>query len=124
MTFLDRAQQIKDGAITIAEWLGSGAETVSKVDAQRRADICLKCPLNLPGVGITSIVANAIRRHLEVKNKLQLRVAGEKSLKTCAACSCQNRLKIWVPIQNLGVDREELVKFDDNCWIRHEFKQG
>lgn len=120
MSLLERVQQFKEGAETIMEWLGSGASTVHCALAQRRADICIKCPMNQHESSITESMATAIKRQVEIKNKLNLRVTGEKSLHSCTACGCVTRLKIWVPLQNIIPDPEELEKFHTDCWLRHE----
>jgi hypothetical protein len=120
MNLIERARQYRDGADTIMEWLGSGAVTVDPATAQRRADICLKCPLNVQESAITEVMASAIRMQVELKNNLQLRVKGEKSLKSCSACGCVTRLKIWIPLKDIMPDPIELEKFDERCWLRNE----
>ena len=118
MNILDRARQIKDGAETIAEWIGAGGHVVSQEDAQARADVCLTCALNQKGTLISNAVAVVIKKHLKVKNKLGLTVKGAKRLKTCTACSCVLNLLIWCPqrrIQPFLTD-EELQKYPSFCW--------
>ena len=82
MNLIERAKQFKVGAETIMEWLGAGAITVHPTLAQGRADVCLKCPLNVHESSITEAMAAAIKKQVEIKNKLQLRVNGEKFLCT------------------------------------------
>ena len=115
---IERAKQFKEGTKILTEWLGQGANTVDWRTAQRRADICLKCPLNQKDSVVTSAIADAIKRQLEIKNKLQLRVVGEKSLHTCSGCGCVTRLKIWLPLQNILPTPEEMPNFDDSCWLK------
>lgn len=120
---LDRAKQFKEGAQILSEWLGSGAVTVDPATAQRRADVCLKCPLNVHESFTAETIAAAIRRQVEIKNSLKLRVNGEKSLHTCAVCGCVNRLKIWLPLERILPTPEELPKFDSACWLISESKK-
>lgn len=123
INIIDQAKKFAEGAQTIKDWLNNGADTVSKADAQKRANVCLKCPMNQPGGVVSSTVAAAIRKQVELKNNLKLRVDGEKSLLTCTGCGCVLRLKIWLPLENLGVDKDELGKFDPSCWMREEWRE-
>ncbi len=119
---IDRAKQFKNGTKILTEWLGQGANTVDHRTAQRRADVCIQCPMNGRDSLITSTVADAIKQQLEIKAKMNLRVTGEKSLHTCSACGCVNRLKIWLPLQNILPTPEEMPSFSETCWLRTESK--
>jgi hypothetical protein len=118
MNLLDRARSIPEGIQAISEWLGDGAKVVDVEEAQTRANICLKCPKNIPGFKFREAVAEAVRRHIGVKNALQLRVKGEKGLGVCDACGCVLKLIIWqegvrVRSQLTETEREKLP---DYCW--------
>jgi len=117
----DQARKIPHGIEVIAEWLGSGGHVVDKDEAQRRANICLKCPLNQTTPILTAAVAAAVKKHLEVKNGLGLRVNGEKQLQTCGACGCVIRLLCWLPFDKIlsemtDDERETIMKHAPNCW--------
>jgi len=118
MNLWDRAKQIKHGIEVISEWLGDGGQVVDQETAQKRANICLKCPLNVPTVVVVDAVARAIKKHLSVKNELALRVEGEKSLHTCQACGCVLRLLVWEPQSRVKVNMtpEETEKTPSHCW--------
>ena len=122
MNLIEQAKQYAEGIKTLTAWLGAGAVTVDPRTSQDRADVCLKCPQNVE-VKLIESIASAIKRQVELKNKLGLRVNGEKSLHTCSGCGCALRLRIHVPIQSLGLDEEELNRFDSACWMRKEFNQ-
>src|ERR1019366_6798667 len=109
MNIFERVKAYKDGMEVIRDWLGEGGITVSQVMAQKRANICIACPKNVGGWMFVDAVAAAIRRQTEIKNKLQLRVEGEKQIKTCAACGCASKLKIWIPLRNILPDEDERV---------------
>lgn len=123
MSLLEQAQQIIEGVQTLKEWLGSGAETVPWRLAQARAGVCLKCPLNKPGSVLTGAVADAVKKQIELKNALQLRVSGEKSLHHCEGCGCVLRLKIWMPADKLGMTQEQLNNYPTACWMRKELQR-
>lgn len=120
MNLIEKAKQLAEGVKTLSEWLGSGGETVGRPHAQQRANVCLKCPNNVREGAFTEAVALAIKKQLELKNHLELRVTGEKRLHTCQGCGCALRLKIHVPLKNLGLDAEELKAYPDPCWMRNE----
>lgn len=119
MNLFDHAKKFKEGAKIITEWLGQGAITVDRETAQARADVCLKCPLNVKEGSFTRAVADAIKRQLEIKSKMNLRVNGEKSLHTCTGCGCANRLKIWLPMRNILPLESEMPSFHESCWLRN-----
>lgn len=120
MNFTERIAQITNGGSILADWIGHGAVPVSKELAQKRADICLKCPLNTTDWPVLESVADAIRQQVGLKNHLMLRVRGERDLHFCAACHCVNRLKIWLPLERIKPEPDEREKFHKNCWLLNE----
>lgn len=115
MSFL---KTIKRGRVNLAEWLGDGGTVVSRGDAQARADVCLKCPENVPMNPATKAIALAIKTHLAIKNSQRLRVNGERGLHSCRICSCVLRLQVWLP-QELVVSQledEETALLPKHCW--------
>lgn len=122
---IDRVSSIDRGAEVISDWLGEGGIPVDQQLAQSRADICLKCQHNRQGPALIEAVAYAIRKHIEVKNHLNMRVDGEKSLHECGVCLCALRLKVWVPISLIKrqmLDREEqkFIEANPQCWQANE----
>lgn len=122
MSLLDRAKSMERGVEVILDWLGDGAEIVDRSVAQSRANTCLECPLNRPGSIAVKSVAAAIRKHVEVKNKLGIRVEGEKSLHECGICLCSLRLKVHVPavLIKRHMIPGERDQFPDYCWQKTE----
>jgi hypothetical protein len=122
MSLFERASAYQNGALTVLEWLGEGGTVVPRHKADARAKVCIECPHNVPGGALTKVVAEAVRRHLEVKNKLGVNVSGEKKLHQCNICLCQLRLKVHVPIEVIRrhMSREELARFPDYCWQKTE----
>lgn len=125
MNLLDRAKAIPHGLAVITKWLGSGGEVVEPEVSQERADICngknptnRRCPHNDPSFPLTEKVAIAVRQYLSVKNKLELRVDGEKSLGTCAICTCELRLQVHEPQEKVQREMtdEERTKLPPWCW--------
>jgi hypothetical protein len=122
MNIIEQAARLANGMQVIMEWLGEGAVTVSQEEAQRRADICLACPMNTHSGTVTEAVARAVKHQVEIKNQLNLRVQGEQKLGKCAACLCETKLKIWLPLERIKPTAEELPAFDQSCWLRETIK--
>lgn len=118
MNIWDEIKRIPDGTRHLADWLGSGGSVVDPATAQHRANTCLTCGLNQPGATVTKAVALAIKAQLGVKNKLKLRVDGEKRLHSCDACGCVLRLLVWEPQDRVEsqITDEERVKLPSMCW--------
>ena len=106
---------------TRAAWVGAGGHPVPKHHAQFRADICVQCPMNKEKPiyeMLAAPVALLAKRQIALKNKMNLRVDGEKSLHVCDACDCILKLKVWVPIEFIDANHE----FHPSCWIPIENK--
>lgn len=120
MTLLERAKSIAGGIGTLTAWLGDGAEVVDQAMAQKRTEICIKCPLNQAGPVLTEAVAKAIKAQIDLRNHLGLRTQGIKSLRTCKACDCFLPLKVFVPFERIAPDDEEKKRLDPSCWLLSE----
>jgi hypothetical protein len=101
---------------------------VPALRAQKRANTCINgengegCPFHVPLGIVKKTIALAIKKQVELKNRLNLRVSGEKSLQKCSGCGCVLRLKVWMPVENLGMDENELQSYPGFCWMRTEQK--
>ena len=122
MNLLNQVKHWPHGREVISDWLGSGGHVVDRELAQQRADICLTCPMNGETNTVTGAFAGGIKRLLEMKNKLGLRVHGEKALGLCDVCGCANRLRIWqpMPLVREAATTEELRDYPPHCWIKTE----
>jgi hypothetical protein len=131
----DLLKNIPHGIKSIVEWLGSGGQVVDPGESQRRADICnhgmpagLPCPCNIKefdnGIveaacaAMEEVVADVVKRHLEVKNALELRVKGEKQLGICSKCGCQLKLLVHEPPERMvkQMQQGERESLPDHCW--------
>lgn len=124
MNLFEKVTAYRDGARILHDWIGQGGTAVEKEQAQKRADVCLKCPMNDTAWEPTKIMGDVIRQQVELKNDLQMRVEGEKSLGTCSACLCALRLKVWVPLSYLTkyAKEDDINRYDSNCWVRSELQ--
>lgn len=79
----------------------------------------MKCPMRSDDTSLLKeTVASAVRAQIELKNKENLRVDGEKSLGVCSACKCVLRLKVWCPMQTIkaNTDEETFKSLHPDCW--------
>jgi len=115
------------GLVILGEWLGKGGDPVKRDLAEKRSKICEKCPLNSHGKWwekSKDAIASTIRRYIEVKNHLSIRVNNESKLFMCSACGCATMLKVHTPIKHITdhTTEEQLSKLDPGCWILSESK--
>jgi hypothetical protein len=106
-------------------WIGEGMQPAGSAQAQARANICLTCPKNVEKPlqeFLTGAVALTVRKQIELKNKLNLRVMGEKSLHVCDVCQCVLRLKVHVPtyVIRQSTKQEIIEHLPDFCWQKKE----
>lgn len=118
MNLFDQVKSIPGGIESIKDWLGSGGQVVDLKVAQHRANTCITCAKNQPISSITKAVALAIKAQLGIKNKLNLRVEGEKKLKGCDICGCVLRLQIWQPqaMVESHLTEDERMQLPGFCW--------
>lgn len=111
------------GVKVVSDWLGSGLRPVSQERAEKRASICVKCPLNQDPnwlQKLDAIAAKQVKTLMEIKNDLQLRTSLDDKLMTCAACDCFLQTKVWTPLEFIlkNTSEETKAKLDPFCWIK------
>lgn len=117
---------IVHGAKTIIDWIGAGAQPVSKALAQARADVCSgrlsgkSCVYNCEGYKPVESIARIIHDEIEKKAGLGLVVEGEANLHTCTCCWCWIRLKIWTPKDVILRNANPENEYPDWCWMKTE----
>lgn len=118
MSLFDKAKEFAVGAEEITAWLGSGGKIVPQEVAQERANICLECAKNVEVGVVKDTIASATRKILEAKNKLGLRIDGEKRLGMCSDCGCVLRLLVWQPQERVQpyLTEEDLKNAPTFCW--------
>jgi hypothetical protein len=119
---LSVAKNVAAGAKTLASWIGSGAHPVSKQQAEQRALVCSKCPLNEPGDFsnfFTRATSELLRMQVQTAQDLDLTTPHDSKLGVCKACDCPMRLKVWTPLEPIleHLLPEAKAALDKNCWI-------
>jgi len=92
------------------------AQTVSDAEAQRRARICAKCPMNRKLAGFVGRASHILGAATSVGQ-----VPPELSDRRCGVCGCSLMLLIPALPENLHKDtpkeRAEREKKAPNCWL-------
>lgn len=106
---------VKGALATFGRWLKDGCEVVTQEEAERRAQICSRCYLNVHITGCS------------VCQRMVSEVVGDKKtsvdgvLKACGACKCVLRAKVWFPIKTLDTETEKLQSiYPEHCWQRKD----
>lgn len=123
----NKAKTIWAGVRTLNGWLDSGEPAVTQAEAERRAGVCVACPLNGKG-GLerffTAPASEAIKRQFEKLGERKLATSQDDKLGICEGCYCPLKLKVFTPIHfikdNLSDDTIEELRKGKDCWILAE----
>lgn len=114
--FIERHITLADGARflhTAANFVRNGGKYVEQQEAERRAEICVRCPHNrqIPGcLGCNNLTAFAL--DLIGFRKTQ----NDVNLHSCSNCACLLKLKVHVPIE--VIDNDGVGEWPEWCWNR------
>lgn len=98
------------------EFVKGHGETVAEPEAQRRAEICRSCPLNMKAEGCAgcSTLYHLINAVLPSGRQLP-------GLDLCAACGCGLKAKVWMPFSVIeAADSGRGLVYPSNCWLSAE----
>lgn len=102
-------------------WLKAGSELVTQEEAERRAAICVGCPLNV-GMGGCAPCRVAIR---ELRTRvLDRHTTQDEKLQSCGVCGCDNRAQVHVPLAVLRTAQRPEHTYPTFCWKSPDFKNG
>jgi hypothetical protein len=108
LTFNDVAAGVK----TFSRWILGGAKYVPQAEAERRAEICSRCYLNVNVSGCSGcqeIVKDVVRNK---KTKL------DAVLRACAVCKCLLAAKVHFPIETLDTENKKVQSmYPGFCWL-------
>jgi hypothetical protein len=88
---------------------------VTQDEANRRAEICMGCPLNVTVGGCQGCFS-----FIHEVRKLLTNITTEAKPDFCGACGCDLQLKVWIPNDILNDAETELPEYAPNCWRRDE----
>ena len=110
------------GTAVVLDWLTSGGAPVAQELANRRSDICVRCPKNVDGSWYTVAPAELIKSTLEARKDLKLETPTDDELKSCDVCKCLMRLKVWCPLSHIlsRTKPDVMAEFPSHCWVKCE----
>lgn len=107
------------GTKVLASFILDGSKPVSYEEFERRARICVACPYNIrfdtPCTGVCGELLSLAQKISGGQG-----TSYDRSLKSCAVCSCWNAAQCWIPVEHLakGVteDMRKQFKSVSGCW--------
>lgn len=115
------------GVKTLNDWLDSEEPPVETEQSERRANICVQCPMNGQGdfsSWFTVPAAGAIQRQLERLNQRKISSTQDSKLNVCTACLCPLKVKVHTPMKfiktHLSPEVIAELRGGKDCWIISE----
>lgn len=100
------------GIETFSRWIAQGANFTEQAEAERRAQICTRCYLNVHVSGCASCQALV----QEVVRNRSTRF--DYALKACAVCKCMLRAKVHFPMNILDKENSGVQQmYPEHCWL-------
>lgn len=87
---------------------------VTRDEAQRRAEICERCPMNVKWKESCSTCNENISRLVSVM-RLGQSLPRDKKLLACSAFGHENRAAVWLKRERIG----SVANLPSNCWATH-----
>jgi hypothetical protein len=117
-----KLRNVAAGVGVLLDWIGPTAKAVPAELSERRAAICVSCPMNGKGGVLdffTAEAAKTIHTQLQMRTELELKTSIDEQLGICQACSCWLPLKVHVPIEFILAHTSDEVrtKLDPRCWV-------
>lgn len=106
-------EKIQSFSLSIFEWIRGGGQLVDEEESQRRAKICLGCPLNKAPHSCSCAPLWLFLKTL-IPNRRKI-----DNLHICGICGCVNGVKVLMPLDVLkaSVAGRDL-RFPSHCWMR------
>jgi len=110
------------GLAIYRELFSGKSKPVERAEAERRAVVCVECPLNKQGglkEWFVEHVAKGITELYGIMSDLNLTTSRDKELGTCTACLCPTKAKVHVDLTMIQrhMKSEVIAKLDPKCWI-------
>jgi hypothetical protein len=91
-------------------FLKEGMSFEEKEEAERRADVCAKCPLN------KSLKQCSCSTFYKVVEKMIPEHRRDRRISVCAACGCSLQAKVNMPGSVLKASSDPALAFPEWCW--------
>lgn len=110
-------QEVVSASLMLGSWFLKGTPKVAQDEAERRAQICLSCPMNQNFDGCSTCAERDLREAI-VGFMGDSKTPYDSALHSCFACGCTLKAAIWFPIEILQKQMTEEVKtlLPAHCW--------
>jgi len=109
----------REGMQIFTTWAGQNRPLVGPEEANRRAALCVTCPLNVNIAGCAAChkIASYITGAVAKQNG-----AYDDQLKACAICHCALRAMTWFPLDLLETNetQDKQESRPDFCWLKKD----
>jgi hypothetical protein len=106
---------VAEGLKTFARWVAGGCEYAPQAEAERRAQVCSRCYLNVNVEGCSA----CYKAVLEITG--EKRTKADNTLRTCAVCKCFLKAKVHFPISILDTENSGVQQmYPSHCWLNKE----
>lgn len=109
-------------------WVGAGKPLVDQAQANSRAETCVSCHNNVNvdqavkigccGRGMTNVLNDFTKRIIQTRS-----TPFDNRIKSCALCGCYLKMKVWVPIEAMGITKEDSNAYPTFCFIKKELDE-
>lgn len=120
-------KRVATGIGVIVDMFGPNAQPVAPELSERRALICVECPLNERGSLLQRFTAEAVKKIqgiMAIVKEMELKTSVDSKLGICGACECSCAFKVHVPLEVIEskTSPETMAAFHEKCWIRNSDK--
>lgn len=112
------------GTAVVLDWIQAGGDPVAQELAEKRAEICVACPKNVPGAWYTEAPAELLKSAIQgwqalKHNPFEFKTRQGDKVKSCDVCKCLMRLKVFTPLEHIIAKTKPdiMAEFPANCWI-------
>jgi hypothetical protein len=120
-----KTKKIWQGVKSLNDWIESGEPAVAPELAEKRAAVCVACPLNGAGgleTWFTAPASTAIKKQFEKLESRKLATTLDEKLNICTSCFCPLKLLVQTPLKHklAHMGAETRSALHPNCWILAE----
>lgn len=110
-------QEVVSASLMLGSWFLKGTPKVAQDEAERRAQICLSCPMNQNFDGCSTCAERDLREAI-VGFMGDSKTPYDSNLHSCFACGCTLKAAIFFPLEILQKQMTEEVKtlLPVHCW--------
>lgn len=110
-------QEVVGATMMLGSWFLKGTPKVEQAEAERRATICLSCPMNQNFDGCTTCAERDLREAM-VGFMGDSKTPYDAALHSCFACGCTLKAAVWFPLEVLRktITPEIKAQLPAHCW--------